>query len=365
MQFAKLCIVGATVCLGACSSIQSIRSPGEGQTDGLTYYMPTQAFLITLTVKSGEVTNIELSTSASFADATEQFLLRYAGNGFGKNELDVVVSETGLLTSAQSKTTSNVTEAWKSIAKSAATSSPSFKMIVPRGQNCLPDGAHTFFFDNFKESPMCGVVADGPFPVPKQKLMDTTETVVSNMEKSPPTSTAATGSLNGANVGNRHKTIVVDASDKLPGEAYSGVFYRQLKPYRVTASTTAPGQSIHAAAILYSSFDSKTQFLPIARTVFANNVATLSFNFGVPTGYKQDTDGELVGLFALPAEVISAYFSAVGEVFGTLGTNAEKETTAINNQLGLELASRKFEACKAALDKKDQQALDALGCNSK
>ena len=62
----------------------------------------------------------------------------------------------------------------------------------------------------------------------------------------------------------------------------------------------------------------------------------------------------LVSLLNLPADVIGAYFSAVGQVFDSFKSNDTKEATALSESLDLELTKQKYEACIAAIEAKEE-----------
>ena len=61
--------------------------------------------------------------------------------------------------------------------------------------------------------------------------------------------------------------------------------------------------------------------------------------------------------------MIEAYFSAVGSLFDSFSKADTMETTAINNQLSLELAKIKYAACIEAIKDDDKELLRELQCN--
>lgn len=150
----------------------------------------------------------------------------------------------------------------------------------------------------------------------------------------------------------------VKGHNKAADKAHSGVFYRQNEPYVMTAT----GQGFNEAAVVYSPSNAETLFLPVAKTFFANNEADFSFRDGVPTKYKQETEGEAVALLKLPAEVIAAYFKAVGGVFDSFKSNDQKEAAALNASVALELARQKYAACVDAIEQGDEDLIKSLEC---
>jgi hypothetical protein len=171
--------------------------------------------------------------------------------------------------------------------------------------------------------------------------------------------------------------------DKTGTKEFSGIFYRQDIAYRISAKSA----TVNKEAILYSPSQSQDLFLPISRSLFADSTATLTFEDGMPTGYTQDDKSELVGLFTIPAKVVSAYFGAVGQLFTAFSKKNTDESALIKSDVALELekhnaerdlelaktkADYKFElaeikvkACKAAETAKprDQALIDSLGCD--
>jgi len=266
--FLRSSLLAAALTTCACSSINSIEEASGPEADGLKYYMPRKSFVATVTMKGKKATAVELSTSAAQPDFGKQYVLRYAGNAFGKNALDVGVSEAGLLSTAKSTTESSVAEAFKGVAQVAGylaavrTVKVDSKAAAPT--QCAADGTYVFIFD----TPVQGAI-----------VCDITVNITAI--GTPPTT------------GHSRET----------GQAQSGVFYRQNLPYLMTAD----GSDVHTAAFVYSPTESPTYFLPISRTFFSNNSAEFGFAEGMPKTYKQETQGEIVALLKIPADVVAAY----------------------------------------------------------
>jgi len=141
--------------------------------------------------------------------------------------------------------------------------------------------------------------------------------------------------------------------------AQAGIFYRQELPYLVTVT----GGAVNQSAIVLSPSDSRAHFLPIARTFFSSNSADFGLVNGVPERYKQASDGEGLALFKLPADVLAAYFSAVGSLFDSFKSNDGKQAQALGESLKLEFAKKKFDACMEALRAEDKDRIKALACD--
>jgi len=322
----KAIVVLALIALSACSSIRSIQNPAKGTdyVDGLTYFMPKKDLLVTVKVEKKNcenvITQITLGTTPSYPDLSEYYVLRYQKNLVGKNTLDVGVNETGLLTSAKSTTVSQISDVFQNLASTAGLIKP-FALAPPKRTEKCGVGEHTFVYD-FSSGvtvPPCGVNI--------------------TIEKPP-------------------KVDSVHSHSKAMHEEHSGVFYRQTLPYLVRAS----GDSLNVESIIFSPSGSPIHFLPISKTFASNNEADFVFVAGVPTKYKQDTDGELVALLKLPAGILGAYFGAIGMVFDSFKTTDKKEADALAESLKLELAKKKYDACISAINAGDTELIKALGC---
>lgn len=126
---------------------------------------------------------------------------------------------------------------------------------------------------------------------------------------------------------------------------------------------TNADNTIVLTKILASPSASPVYFLPISKTFFSNNSAELGFSDGIPSKYDQMTEGEAVALAKLPADIIGAYFEAVGKIFTAFSTSDKNETTALADEYKLELEKNKFKLCMNALKaKKTAEELETLGC---
>lgn len=319
-----LLLGGSLFALFGCSSVISVEAPTSAQTDGLIYYMPNKDILVTLTVKDKVVNKAAFAVTPAYPDLSRAYVLSFARNPVGKNTLDVTVSEQGLLTVANSTTVSGVSDAFKGLAAAAGTISGLAKNAAP---NTAPpaciEGDNVFRYSaKPAEYNECGV-----------------KITIERLLKDP----------------------VRIPSGKTQGTEYSGVFYRQNQPYLISVETlVAPVFS--TASIQFSPSESGAHFLPIGKTLFSNNAAAFAFTDGMPTKYKQDTDGELIALFKLPADVIAAYFTAIGTVFDSFKSNDDKKAAILNSDLQLQLAQKKYDACITAIKAKDDATVKQLGC---
>ena len=312
--------------MNGCSSIQSSSASSDKEMEGLVYYMPKRDLLATVVVAGGRITGFSATTTSAYPDLAQKFLMTYPVNLLGKNTADITISN-GMLSSAKSTTVSGIDDALKNLATSFGYGS-GLKQLLPNGvppsaapDECKVDGVHVFRYPLDSVSVMpCGIVLK-----------------ITVLGAKP-----------------NHVTKNVDA-----GSGRSGVFYRQNRAYSIEAN----GMGIDAASIAFAPSD-EIYFLPIAKTFFANNEATFAFTDGVPTQYKQDADGELIGLLKLPADIIGAYFAAVGMVFDAFKNREDKETSASVSNLKLEMQRRKFDMCLLALKSGDDDLVTNLNCGA-
>ncbi len=319
----KIFIAGLlAVLVSGCASFESA-SVGTGTTKvGLLYYMPKKDVVITATVASKKITAVSIDLSPAYPDISNAYLLNHSRNWIGKNVSEIEINQ-GLLTSSKATVTSGVGDVLKGVAATAG-------------------ALGALAFDGEKKAPPC---ADGTY----KNIIDVTQ--------------KTNDTICGLSIAvKKHFSQTTSMTIPKPDESTSGVFYRQNLPYDV--DVTASSNLVVASALVFSPSESPTYFLPIAKTLFANNNAEFTFNDGVVTKYKQDTDGELIGLLKLPADVIGAYFSAAGGVFDAFKTRNTSEAGSLDESLKLELAKKKYDACLAAIKANDQTQITALSCSS-
>lgn len=310
-------VILLSIILAGCSSVSSIREPAADN-DGLVYYMPKKDFLVTVTKANDQTTVVSLTTTGAYADISKPFVLKHSGNLLGKNALKVGIEISGLLKTSKSTTTSGVSEALKNLGETFGTLHGFRAGAADLERASCGNGIHTFIFHaSINNARAC------EFNITIIKLVPTK----------------------------------LQSSAKLAGETYSGIFYKQAEPYLITA--TGP---INTSAIVLSPNEAPLAFLPISRTFFSNNEADFGFTDGMPTKYDQDTDGELIALFKLPATVIAAYFTAIGTIFDSFKGRDTKEAETLAASVKLEIAKKKYDACLAAIIAKDDTTIAKLEC---
>lgn len=326
-MFRPAAMVVAAGTLAGCAGLTSQRSADPDRLEGVTYYMPMKYFSLTVTKSGGKVTGLDWSESAAFADLRRAYSLRYTPHLIGKTSISVEVGPSGLLGVANTSTTDSTVE----LAKVGRLSQPGFKALRLQTQDeCAKDGSFVFMFSSPEEAPatVCGNVTVGI----KRALSDSTNAA-----------------------GNVNSPLHIDDGAVVPG-----VFYRVNRPYIATAS--AEGQ--HITKLLFVPNESPNLLLPYGRTLFAANDGKIELVEGILKKYEQANDGELVAMLKFPATVLSAYFTAVGNVFSAFAGRDENEVDRLANELKLDAIKRKLDKCKDAAQRKDDDAWKALQCDA-
>jgi hypothetical protein len=317
--------------LSGCASIYS--APYETGSSGLTYYMPNRDILLTITVEKGYGTEIAITRSESYPDMSKVYNLSHSGGIFGKNVADVQITQ-GLIKASKSTMTSNVNDVFKNAASSVATLKFKSKNNAPAGgpvKNPCSDGDHKFRI---------------PARITKTpELLCNVKISVTNISEATGSTKSEYASRNGTK---------------------AGIYYRQNIPFLISAESPQGNDQVSKTnAIVFSPSGSDTYFLPISKTFFANNAADFSFEDGVPTSYKQDTDGEAIALLKLPADIFGAYFEAIGKVFDAFQSKDTKSESAMQSNLALEIMKQKYNNCMEAVQAGDQEKLVSLKCGEK
>lgn len=335
-----------------CSSVTSLAKPspgvngGAGAGEGLVYFLPRRDILITVTRDATKYTDLAVDVTPPFADRRSPFLLQYQRNHIGENKLTVGVSPGGLLTVLTSQTTPKLQTALETAAAtfgeiSSLAANAQIRQVGEPSDKCDTEGVYTYVYplpalkggeSGWSGGRMTCHVCGDEVELSIRRLWDWDEA--------------------GAKA---------DAADSVSG-ARSGLFYRQELPYLVSARSTVKGNSLRRAKIVGSPSASPTRFLPIERTLFATNLAEITFTDGVPSKYQQDTDGEATALLVLPAAILKAYFAAIGAVFAGRSGNDEAQTSALKSEYELKLTKLKLRTCLAAVQKNQGKVPEGVDC---
>lgn len=322
-------ILAVSLCVAGCASISS--EPAAGGSEGLVYFLPKKDVLVTVVKKTDAskvvTTTVTIASTAAFPDTARPYAINFNRNLVGKNAMNVGVSSMGLLSSAKSTSTSGLTDALKNLAESAGMLvSPGLAALPPVPPPCA-DGTHTFLYtvDDGSKDDACD-------------LKISIKRVAAAAAGAP-----STGALPAPSEGSK-----------------AGVFYRQEEAFKVTAE----GAGVRVTTIVLSPSLSPTRFLPVARSLFASAEADFGFVDGMPTKYDQNADGELIALLKLPADVIGAYFGAVGKMFDNFKARDTKEAEVLAASTKAELAKKKYDACLDAIKNKKDALVTQLGCGT-
>jgi hypothetical protein len=298
--------------------------------------MPKQDVLVNVKFAEG-VPTVTIDRSEPYADTSAgTFVASFQRNWVGKNELKVGITDQGLLQSAKATSTSNLSEVLTELAKSVGSSRAGFT----EGKKPPPPTCPTSANYTFRVSPD-GVIQ--MFTPPKWKSCSISVSLTARITGLTPSTKVS--SLDGVNSSNAETAYA------------SGFFYRQNLPYDLKVSV---GDAQFSDSVVMLPNGSPTRFLPVSKSLFSKNVADIVFNKGVLTSYSQDADSEALSLVKLPADVLTAYFSAIGAMFGTRSTAVKGQTdyeTALLNALKQQYAN---EQCIAALTAKDDAKIEVM-----
>lgn len=313
----------SVVAISGCASINSTPTTEPG--DGLVYYMPKKDIVVTV-VREATKATATIQVTAAYPDLDRPYVLNFNRNLLGKNEMNVGIGPTGLLKSAKSTTTSGIAEALKNLATSIGTAhgTAAAPQVSDKPEIC-PVGTFTYLLEARDDMHrICGANIS-----------------IRRLAASKPTAKESTAGL-------------------LSGGG-AGIFYRQMEAYRVDVKGDK-NSAMDTSSIELSPSLAPVRFLPIEKSLFANNTADFGFDDGIPTKYDQEADGELIALFKLPADVIGAYFAAVGKMFGSTTTNSNAEVAAMAADVQLQQAKLKYGECIQALKDKNDTLVQQLGC---
>ena len=309
-----------------CASVQSTSLTANQASPGLVYRLPKKLISVSYVVPDdGKAGTTSIAASAAVPDMETRYIANFSRNLLGKNALEIGIGPNGLLTSSKVTTTSQLEQVLTNIAGAAGTVTALGAMEAvnktPLVPLCTAKGTYATSY------PLAELTQTGG-----QKFCDM---VIS--------ATPLAGTPKGIKVA-------------LEGSQQSGYFYRTMVPVVVSVEYSRLARSKESVVVLLPDTDS-IEFLPVERTLFANNSAEFAFADGVPTLYKQDSDGELFALSKLPAAVLSAYFTAIGSAFTVRGTNTTNEALLLAKLDALALQRQRSIACEKAIIAGDAAAM--------
>ena len=298
-------------CAGCASYLSKPRDGGA--VEGVVYYMPKQPLAVQVKVdpKDKTLQTASVVVADIIPDLRRRFVLSYDDILVSENATKIGVSQTGLLTSAGSTVTSGVDTVVKNIATLAGNVSVMAATAAAPATDASASNVQT-------SSP----------PPPKCNLGQTYTLLIW------PESTAPGASYQLCNFKiTFHKTLLENAAFPDNKRAHagepssSGIFYKTELPYLLDISDS----NQTSQALAYSPDESGINFVPIERTFFAKNTTQVTLANGLLTEFDQDDTGEVVGASQIPADVISAYFSAVGSAFTNFeNVQSDKNAAALS-----------------------------------
>ena len=334
MKFACLpVVIPAAACLCACSSIETHKLTAEASKShpesqrGLVYYLPRKDVVVTVTIENGKVKTLDATASAVYADTEAPYVLQFGGNAVAQNTLHITTDENGVLSTAQTSSEPQIEAALAVYAGLKVPAAAVPQAVAPAAKAQCNSGTYAIAYD----------VASPPSQV--NFICDAVVTIERARGAAP--------------------------LDFLPtvGTETSGIYYRQNLPYRVRLRSDQGGLGIDK--IILSPTQSPPIFLPIRKNFFAKSSSQLTIKDGVVTDYQQQSDGEVTAALKLPADILSAYFGAIGAVFSGFSDRDSKEAAKLNAETQLQLAKQKHDACSDAIAKKaSADDLKALGCTN-
>lgn len=320
-RLSRRTIFGLAVATGLLSGCASYLSTQNNDIKpGLVYYLPMRPIIAQVTVTGTAAQRIETPSAGSASavpDLSHRYFLTTMLNPISENKVSLSVSSAGLLQSANSTVTSGIVTILNNLAQAAGTvhglsenaehllEQPLTTAEAPPTDNCQPGQTYNLIIWPGQAStggPLCGwTVSLSPIP-----------------------------------------TSAATATEDIPAGG-SGVYYRIEQPYLLTFTPSGGGGPSDSESFIVTSPDeSATYFLPIERTIFANNTVTLSMKDGELLSFDQDNTGELVGLTSIPASIIGAYFSAISKII-------PERITAQNAQMAAAIARIQLQQCQSSI----------------
>lgn len=315
-RWSIVAVVAACLQSGCASVLTTVEKPDEPAGEGVVYWLPKKSIGITITIgKDSEPTQVDAAPTAAYPDYSQRFVLQPLRNPVGKRQLDVQVDERGLLKTVNSKALATPVDALKGLAESLAA-------VTARGFAVPPADCEKGVFKK--------LVEPGPQPVRADLCgYDITVEPAYLPEVNPP--------------GHRLDTPRLRFRSR-----ESGIFYRQELPYLVTVQRAAKPKEVRHF-IVFSPTGAPVKYLPVPRALFADNDVGLTFNDGVLTRVDQTKAGETFAVLKLPADLIGAYFAAIGKIFGDREKAAESQLAVLEAKNQLLIEQMKNENCRAAI----------------
>jgi hypothetical protein len=344
----RLCVCILLVLLSGCAIVSSQRTNAEAPAEfGVSYYLPKKDVIVSLTIgDAGTAPAFAVSGTDAYPDLSARFIARYHQSWIGDDDLKVGVTTNGLLSSADASFTSQASTILQNIAKTAGSVMAFAKPASGGGgtQKC-PCNAKGTYSERFSIDSSVGAAEqtrDAEYCGYTVKL--------SRLDAQPYPSVGINDIVE-CDKGARHC------------KTYNGFFYRQEQPYLVRVNPDGRCGLPAQAAIVLSPNNAPLEFLKVERGLFANAHAIFAFTDGSLTSYEEIRPSEVAAFTAIPADVMSAYFAAIGNMFVSRKTAVQDQADYNTAVMSLLNGQQKLKACTAALAGGDQDAI-SKSCGS-
>jgi hypothetical protein len=307
--------------VSACATVTSTEeTPASGGAasstgEGLPYYLPRRPILISVAVGAAAPNLVTLTVAPGVMepDMAHRFTLKYGQNPVGTNAIVVAVSTKGLLQSANNTITSSTGQIGTSLgALAGAVAGMAAGVGAPpvAAQPCAAGQTYNYVFHTDSGLGVQPAIACG---------------IVLTITRDPP----------GAAAPPANASLLPGA-----GKSKAGFFFRQELAYKIEGQDSA-GKLI-GQWVAYSPDASDTFFYPVSATLFANSHTNFVFTDGIPTSVDQTTDSEINGALQIPANIITGYTTALGQVFSAFNTDRTDKVAAA-------VSKSKLDYCKATI----------------
>jgi hypothetical protein len=307
--------------VSACATVTSTQEAVDADThvvsasEGLPYYLPKRPILITVVVDKGDKPappSLTVAQGVMEPDMAHRFTLKYGQNAVGTNAIVVGINSKGLLQSANNTITSSTGQIATNLgAVLGAVSGMAVPAAPAPAQPCVAGQTYNYVYHT-----------DGALGAQPPIACGITLTITRDIPTAKIPSAVNASLLPGA------------------GKSKAGFFFRQEIAYKIEATDTAG--ALLGQWIAYSPDASDTFFYPISATLFANSHTNFTFTDGIPSNVDQTTDSEINGVLQIPANIISGYTTALGQVFSAFNTDRTDKVSAA-------VSKSKLEYCKATI----------------
>lgn len=290
---------------------------------GVLYWLPKRTIKVTVTIAKQQADKVEASPGAAYPDFSRAFLLKQGANLLAEQKLKVVVNERGLLQSAAASSQPKIQEALQGLAGALAARQAA-KGADARAVPACPDGEYAIQIQ--PETPLLNA---GSSEITVEPSLCG---YAIRLKRLFPADLAAPA----------------DGLSKLSLEGGNGFYARQELPYLVTAENKDK-DGAKREFIVFSPSEAPVVFVPLATALFASTTTSFVLNDGSIKEFDQTKPGEAVALLTLPAQVIGAYFDAIGNLFTKRRTAASNEAEFLKAKADLSTVQLQSDLCAEAV----------------